>query len=187
MYRSGRARLPVKSLALPVTALQRIPTPILQLSSVRSIHSIDRRGYASAAVHTAQPSSADWEGSLPIPRKGMSAIKEGGKPLFSKILIANRSVLLSSFPRRCRILMCRGEIACRIIRTAKKLGVKTVAVYSEADKDCMHVSMVGRTISHHCGRANFKADEAYCIGPAPSSESYVRPSLAMNGCLMRSW
>ncbi|WWC92311.1 acetyl-CoA carboxylase, biotin carboxylase subunit [Kwoniella dendrophila CBS 6074] len=63
------------------------------------------------------------------------------KPHFKKILIANR-----------------GEITCRIIRTARKLGVKTVAVFSEADRGCMHVQM---------------ADEAYCIGPAPSSESYL--------------
>uniref|UniRef100_A0A0W0FX72 Putative 3-methylcrotonyl-CoA carboxylase n=1 Tax=Moniliophthora roreri TaxID=221103 RepID=A0A0W0FX72_MONRR len=52
-----------------------------------------------------------------------------------------------------------GEIACRVIRTAKKLGIKCVAVYSEVDKDSMHVQM---------------SDEAYCIGPAPSSESYLR-------------
>jgi propionyl-CoA carboxylase alpha chain len=61
--------------------------------------------------------------------------------MFKKILIANR-----------------GEIACRVMKTAKKMGIKTVAVYSEADKDSMHVLM---------------ADEAVCIGPAASKESYL--------------
>ena len=61
--------------------------------------------------------------------------------MFKKILIANR-----------------GEIACRIIKTAKKLGIKTVAVYSEADRDARHVEL---------------ADEAVLLGPAPSRESYL--------------
>ena len=52
----------------------------------------------------------------------------------------------------------RGEIACRIIRTAQKLGIKAVAVYSEADRNAPHVAM---------------ADEAYLLGPAPVSESYI--------------
>ena len=61
--------------------------------------------------------------------------------MFSKILIANR-----------------GEIACRVIRTARRMGVRTVAVYSEADAAALHIEM---------------ADEAYPIGPAPSRESYL--------------
>ena len=61
--------------------------------------------------------------------------------MFSKILIANR-----------------GEIACRIIRTARRLGVRTVAVYSEADAKALHVAM---------------ADEAHLIGPGPARESYL--------------
>jgi len=61
--------------------------------------------------------------------------------MIKKILIANR-----------------GEIACRVIKTAKKMGISTVAVYSEADRDALHVEM---------------ADEAVCIGPAPSAESYL--------------
>ena len=61
--------------------------------------------------------------------------------MFKKILIANR-----------------GEIACRVIKTAKKLGIATVAVYSDADRDALHVKM---------------ADEAVHIGPAPSSQSYI--------------
>jgi propionyl-CoA carboxylase alpha chain len=61
--------------------------------------------------------------------------------MFTKILIANR-----------------GEIACRVIATAKKMGIATVAVYSEADKEARHVVL---------------ADEAVLIGPAPSRESYL--------------
>ena len=61
--------------------------------------------------------------------------------MFKKILIANR-----------------GEIACRVIKTAKKMGIATVAVYSEADKDARHVEL---------------ADEAVLLGPAPSRESYL--------------
>jgi 3-methylcrotonyl-CoA carboxylase alpha subunit len=53
----------------------------------------------------------------------------------------------------------RGEIACRVIRTAKRLGMRTIAVYSEADAQAPHVAM---------------ADEAYLIGPAPARESYLR-------------
>ena len=61
--------------------------------------------------------------------------------LFDKILVANR-----------------GEIALRVMRTAKRLGVRTVAVFSDADARAPHVKF---------------ADEAVCVGPAPSTESYL--------------
>ena len=61
--------------------------------------------------------------------------------MFGKILIANR-----------------GEIACRVIKTARKMGIKTVAVYSDADADALHVEM---------------ADEAVHIGPPPAAQSYL--------------
>jgi len=70
--------------------------------------------------------------------------------MFKKILIANR-----------------GEIACRVILTARRMGIQTVAVYSEADVDARHVSL---------------ADEAVCIGPAPSRESYLRGDKIIEAC-----
>ena len=70
--------------------------------------------------------------------------------MFKKILIANR-----------------GEIACRVIKTAKKMGIATVAVYSEADKDARHVEL---------------ADEAVLLGPAPSRESYLVADKIIAAC-----
>ena len=61
--------------------------------------------------------------------------------MFKKILIANR-----------------GEIACRVIKTARKMGIQTVAIYSDADESALHVKM---------------ADEAVHIGPPPANQSYI--------------
>lgn len=70
--------------------------------------------------------------------------------MFNKILIANR-----------------GEIAIRIIRACRELGVKTVAVYSTADKTALHAQI---------------ADEAVCIGPAPSKDSYLNSKALLAAC-----
>src|SRR5450830_638330 len=70
--------------------------------------------------------------------------------MFKRILIANR-----------------GEIACRIIKTARRMGIETVAVYSEADKDALHVEM---------------ADTAIAIGPPPAAESYLMIDKIIAAC-----
>ena len=70
--------------------------------------------------------------------------------MFKKILIANR-----------------GEIACRVIKTARRMGIASVAVYSEADKDSLHV---------------LSADESVCIGPAASKESYLSIDKIIAAC-----
>ena len=70
--------------------------------------------------------------------------------MFDKILIANR-----------------GEIALRVLRAAKELGIATVAVYSTADKDAMHVKL---------------ADESVCIGPPPARDSYLNIPAIVAAC-----
>src|ERR1700732_3810951 len=70
--------------------------------------------------------------------------------MFKRILIANR-----------------GEIACRIMKPARRMGIETVAVYSEADKDALHVEM---------------ADEAVPIGPAPAAQSYLDMEKILGAC-----
>ena len=71
--------------------------------------------------------------------------------MFKKILIANR-----------------GEIAIRVMRTCREMGIQTVAVYSEADANARHVRY---------------ADEAYCIGKAPSNESYLKMDTIIDLCI----
>ena len=70
--------------------------------------------------------------------------------MIRKILIANR-----------------GEIACRVIKTAKHMGITSVAVYSDADANALHVKL---------------ADEAVRLGPAPSKDSYLRGDLILEHC-----
>src|SRR3954465_3485941 len=70
--------------------------------------------------------------------------------MFKKILIANR-----------------GEIACRVIKTARRMGIATVAVYSDADRDAVHVEM---------------ADEAVNIGPPPAAQSYLVADKIIDAC-----
>src|SRR3954452_9105027 len=74
----------------------------------------------------------------------------GGRHLFNKILIANR-----------------GEIACRVIKTCRKMGIATVAVYSDADRNALHVEM---------------ADEAVHIGESPTAKSYLLIDRIVEAC-----
>src|SRR4029077_10530395 len=78
------------------------------------------------------------------------ALRSARPGMFKKILIANR-----------------GEIACRIIRTTRRMGIATVAVYSEADAEALHVR---------------EADEAVLIGPPPSADSYLRIDRIVEAC-----
>ncbi|HSE77346.1 MAG TPA: acetyl/propionyl/methylcrotonyl-CoA carboxylase subunit alpha [Alphaproteobacteria bacterium] len=77
--------------------------------------------------------------------------QSGAQPPFAKILIANR-----------------GEIACRVIRTCRRMGIRSIAVYSDADADALHVR---------------EADQAVRIGPPPSAESYLSIGAIVKACL----
>uniref|UniRef100_A0A667FMJ7 Propionyl-CoA carboxylase alpha chain, mitochondrial n=1 Tax=Lynx canadensis TaxID=61383 RepID=A0A667FMJ7_LYNCA len=84
---------------------------------------------------------------LMVSRSLYTAGYDSNEKTFDKILIANR-----------------GEIACRVIKTCKKMGIKTVAIHSDVDASSVHVKM---------------ADEAVCVGPAPTSKSYLNMDAIM--------
>ncbi|KAM9567184.1 propionyl-CoA carboxylase alpha chain isoform 2-T2 [Guaruba guarouba] len=84
---------------------------------------------------------------LITPHKLYSSVYDPNEKTFEKLLIANR-----------------GEIACRVIKTCKKMGIKTVAIHSDVDANAVHVKM---------------ADEAVCVGPAPTSKSYLNMDAIM--------
>ncbi|XP_023620691.1 propionyl-CoA carboxylase alpha chain, mitochondrial isoform X2 [Myotis lucifugus] len=94
-----------------------------------------------AALWTLKNVSHHSRQHLMVTRSLCSAGYDSNEKTFDKILVANR-----------------GEIACRVIKTCKKMGIKTVAIHSDVDASSVHVKM---------------ADEAVCVGPAPTSKSYL--------------
>src|SRR4051812_39068490 len=95
-------------------------------------------------------SSSPASASIRRQRTARRSRRNSGEDMFKKILIANR-----------------GEIACRVIRTAKRMGIATVAVYSDADARSPHVLM---------------ADESVRLGPPPAAESYLLGELILFAC-----
>ena len=98
--------------------------------------------FTSEAIAKIRVSAEGQDGLGSFLNKTKPVLAQGVKLMFAKLLIANR-----------------GEIACRIIKTARRMGIATVALYSDADQDALHVHL---------------ADEAVHIGPAPSKDSYLQ-------------
>ncbi|XP_045677715.1 propionyl-CoA carboxylase alpha chain, mitochondrial isoform X2 [Phyllostomus hastatus] len=122
--------------------------------SVGSLIAAGQRGQRSpqqlmwrVALWTLKHASHYSRHHLVVTRSLCSADSYSNEKTFDKILVANR-----------------GEIACRVIKTCKKMGIKTVAIHSDVDASSVHVKM---------------ADEAVCVGPAPTSKSYLNMDAIM--------
>ncbi|BGP19180.1 hypothetical protein JCM10213v2_007267 [Rhodosporidiobolus nylandii] len=152
-----RISVQAKTAPLPLTAAAWAARSLLALDvgptrSRGSMRSNGAIGALSALAANRAASFPTSSSTIPFSRGYASLAPEPAakKPLFDKILIANR-----------------GEIACRVIRTARRLGIRTVAVFSEVDKNALHVQ---------------EADEAYYIGRAPSAESYLNMEKYIDIC-----
>ncbi len=151
-----------------------------------------RRALGKAAVRVASPAVATTAAAVTVTRRVMfssssrnvaepvpvavnakaASIETGIRNAASTAAAENKSADAASSQQQVKLfdkilVANRGEIACRIFRTCKKLGIKTVAVFSEADANSQHVKL---------------ADEAICIGPAAALQSYLLPERILAAC-----